>query len=103
MKKADPSAPGRDTKAVTDPSNPIGSGFRTATGEERRAFVDNYERRILKDKIRLNACHRDNRESGHSGVWCAWSHRNDYYLGARSILGSMKISLHASGICRVAL
>jgi len=36
-------------------------------------------------------------------VWSAWGWRGDYYIGARSVLGSMKVSLHASGICRLAL
>jgi hypothetical protein len=28
---------------------------------------------------------------------------NDYYIGARHVMGSTKISLHQRGICRVAL
>ncbi|WP_201832843.1 hypothetical protein [Microvirga zambiensis] len=54
----------------------------------------------LKDKMRFAAGLRDGR---YSGVWAAWSSKSDFYLGARSILGSLKISLHQSGICRIAL
>jgi hypothetical protein len=29
--------------------------------------------------------------------------KSDYYIGARSVFGSIKISLHESGVCRLAL
>jgi hypothetical protein len=41
--------------------------------------------------------------SAHSSIWSAFWNKSDYYIGARSVLGSTKISLHASGICRLAL
>jgi hypothetical protein len=40
---------------------------------------------------------------GYSGIWSAFSKVSDYYVGVRGILGMIKISLHASGICRLAL
>jgi hypothetical protein len=40
---------------------------------------------------------------GHSATWTAFGRGNDYYIGARPMMGSSKISLHASGICRLAL
>jgi hypothetical protein len=40
---------------------------------------------------------------GYSTTWTAFGRGNDYYIGARPFMGSTKISLHASGICRVAL
>ncbi len=58
------------------------------------------ERKLATDKLRFAIGKPGKR---YSGVWAAWSHRSDYYFGARGILGSIKISLHASGICRVAL
>jgi hypothetical protein len=44
-----------------------------------------------------------NSSCGFSSVWTAFGNRSDYYIGARPAMGSTKISLHASGICRVAL
>jgi len=38
-----------------------------------------------------------------SSVWSAWHGSNDYYVSARTIAGAMKISLHGSGKCRIAL
>jgi hypothetical protein len=40
---------------------------------------------------------------GFSTVWTAFGNRDDYYIGSRSFMGSQKVSLHTSGICRVAL
>jgi hypothetical protein len=40
---------------------------------------------------------------GHSATWTAFGRGNDYYIGARPVMGSTKISLHASGVCRLAL
>jgi hypothetical protein len=37
-----------------------------------------------------------------SQVWKVWTHRRDVYVGARSFLGSIKVSLHASGVWRAA-
>jgi hypothetical protein len=39
----------------------------------------------------------------YSGVWSAFSRGSEFYIGARSALGSMKISLHKSGQCRLAI
>jgi hypothetical protein len=39
----------------------------------------------------------------YSGVWLAIADGNDFYLGARSVFGTIKISLHQSGECRVAI
>jgi hypothetical protein len=65
----------------------------------QKKLVD-FERRLTKDKVRFAV----GRPGGHySGVWAHWGNKSDFYIGARSILGSMKISLHKSGICRVAL
>ena len=40
---------------------------------------------------------------GHSGTWTAFGRGNEYYIGARAVMGSTKVSLHGSGVCRVAL
>jgi hypothetical protein len=61
--------------------------------------VKDFERRTSK-RLRFAI---SGPNSKYSGGWCAFGHGNDFYLGARSVLGSIKISLHASGICRVAL
>jgi hypothetical protein len=60
--------------------------------------VDDFERR-MSSHFRFAI---SGPNSKYSGGWCIFSHGNDFYLGARSILGSIKISLHASGICRIA-
>lgn len=38
-----------------------------------------------------------------SSLWLATSRKNDFYVGARSVMGQIKISLHESGIGRVAV
>ena len=63
-----------------------------------KAFAE-FERRFRKDKIRFvvgipGGCY--------SGVWSAWGNKNDYYLGSRGALWSLRISLHKSLICRLA-
>ena len=68
--------------------------------EGARKRIEEFERRISKDKLRFAVCDQNGQ---HSGVWSAWGNRGDFYVGARNMLGSMKISLHASGVCRVAL
>ena len=40
-------------------------------------------------------------EGNHPSSWAMWGHKSDFYLGARSVLGSIKISLHKTE-CRVA-
>jgi hypothetical protein len=37
-------------------------------------------------------------DQAHSSIWSAFWNKSDYYIGARSVLGITKISLHASGI-----
>jgi hypothetical protein len=34
-----------------------------------------------------------------SGAWVIWSHKDEVYAGSRNIAGSIKLSLHGSGIC----
>jgi hypothetical protein len=51
-------------------------------------------------KVRFVAEAADGRQSA---IWSTWANGSDYYLGARWVLKSMKISLHASGRCRIAL
>ena len=68
--------------------------------EDTRRWLEEFERQLDKDKLRFAI---GKPGAGHSAVWAAWGHRNDYYLGARCILGSTKISLHQTGICRLAL
>ena len=40
---------------------------------------------------------------GFSAPWIAFGRGSDFYIGACSVMGSQKISLHASGICRLSL
>jgi hypothetical protein len=61
--------------------------------------VEDFERRMSK-QLRFSI---SGPNSKYSGRWCAFSRDSDYYLGARSVVGRIKISLHASGICRIAL
>jgi hypothetical protein len=42
-------------------------------------------------------------EAGYLSPWAAFGSGNEYYIGARHAMGSSKISLHQSGICRIAL
>jgi hypothetical protein len=42
-------------------------------------------------------------DAGHSATWTAFGAGSEYYIGARHAMGSSKISLHRSEICRVAL
>jgi hypothetical protein len=64
------------------------------------AIVADFERKILKDKLRFAI---GKPAEGHSGVWSAWNTQSEFYLGARGTLGNTKISLHKSGRCRFAL
>jgi hypothetical protein len=65
----------------------------------RREAVEDFERRIAKGQIRFAVC---NSQGKHSGVWCAWGQNSEYYIGAHSVLGTIKVSLHSSGCCRIA-
>jgi hypothetical protein len=67
--------------------------------EEANKRIEDLER-SFKDGIRFAFVKPGER---HSSVWAAWARKSDYYIGARSFLGSTKISLHGSGICRLAL
>jgi hypothetical protein len=40
---------------------------------------------------------------GFSAPWTSFGRGSDFYIGARPIMGSQKISLHASGVCRLSL
>ena len=61
---------------------------------------EDFERRISSANFRFAV---GSPETGYSTPWTAFGHGNDYYIGARHFMGSTKISLHESGICRVAL
>ena len=67
--------------------------------EEKNAAFDDLMVRLSRTSLRFAACG----PKGHSATWTAFGRGNDYYIGSRSLMGSQKISLHASGICRVAL
>lgn len=66
------------------------------------------DNRDLEDFIeRVNATNFrfavGNSSRGFSSTWTAFGNAGDYYIGARPSMGSIKVSLHASGICRIAL
>src|SRR5262245_60071947 len=63
------------------------------------AKVLDFARRLTKDSFRFAVGIPGGH---HSTVWSAWGNKNDYYLGARSFLGSQRISLHKSLRCRMA-
>lgn len=71
-----------------------------ASLEQKSLAIQNLETRISKDKLRLAVATTDDKL--YSGIWAAWGNKSDFYIGALTTLGSMKVSLHASGICRVA-
>ena len=52
------------------------------------------------DKIRIGVG-----EEGkpHSSLWVAWANGSDFYFGSRPIAGFLKVSLHASRACHVAI
>ena len=68
--------------------------------EEAKTLFADLERRISRDILRF-ACGKPSER--HSSVWAAWGRKSDYYIGARGVLASSKISLHGSGVCRFAL
>lgn len=39
----------------------------------------------------------------HGSAWIIWANKSDFYLGAYGLRGKLKISLHESRICRLAL
>jgi hypothetical protein len=67
-------------------------------GQATAAFQD-LQARLSRTSLRFAACG----PKGHSASWTAFGQGNDYYIGSRNLMGSQKISLHASRICRVAL
>jgi two-component system, cell cycle response regulator CtrA len=71
----------------------------TPNRPDHQRLLADFER-TLKDKVRF-AIGRPG--ALHSGVWAYWGNKDDFYVGARSILGSTKISLHRSRKCRLAL
>lgn len=62
--------------------------------------IAEFERSLLKDVIRFVAARPDGR---HSAVWYGRRTKNDYYIGARSVSGSIKVSLHDGQYCQLAL
>jgi hypothetical protein len=62
--------------------------------------VEDFIRRLNRTNFRFAV---GSNEAGYSSPWTAFGSGNEYYIGARHALGSSKISLHQSGVCRVAL
>jgi hypothetical protein len=62
--------------------------------------VEDFFNRVTNANIRFAV---GSPEFGYSATWTAFARRNEYYIGARNVMGLTKISLHSSGICRVAL
>jgi hypothetical protein len=63
--------------------------------------VENFVRRTMKDKFRFVVA---TREGHHSTAWFTRDvkKKNSFYIGARTIGGKMKISLHGELNCRLA-
>jgi hypothetical protein len=70
------------------------------TGSSQSDQVADFVRRLNRTNFRF-AVGSD--EVGYSSPWTAFGTGNEYYIGARRAMGSSKISLHQSGIGRVAL
>jgi hypothetical protein len=73
--------------------------------EEAKRWVGDLERKFAKDKIRFAV---GKPGAGHSSVWSALGQKDNYYIGARSVLSKKKISLHGFNgkdyrVCRLAL
>ena len=66
---------------------------------DKKALIKSFADRIRNDSVRITI---GNDESGYSGQWAFWTNKADLYFGVRSIAGLMKVSLHQSGVCRVA-
>jgi hypothetical protein len=59
--------------------------------------LDEFERKIDKafsKRIRLVA---ENSRAQFSSAWMFWGNNSDFYFGAKSILGALKVSLHENG------
>jgi hypothetical protein len=63
-------------------------------------ILKEFEQRLSKDGVRFAIGEPGGR---YSGVWSAIGSNSDFYIGARSVMGSTKISLHSSGVCRLGL
>jgi hypothetical protein len=48
----------------------------------------------FRKRVRIAA---QNAEGKYSSTWIFWGNRADFYLGAKSLSGSIKVSLHANG------
>jgi hypothetical protein len=64
------------------------------------ALAEDFVRRLNRTNFRFAV---GSIEAGYSATWTAFGRGSEYYIGARSMMGGSKISLHQSGICRVAL
>jgi hypothetical protein len=64
------------------------------------AKVEDFARRLTKDRFRFVVGIPG---KYYSAVWFAHGKKNSYYVGARSIGGSLKISLHDDCNCRLAI
>ena len=67
---------------------------------QARLVLADFEKHLLKDLVRF-AVGRE--RHGFSGGWAFRGQKNEFYIAARSIFGSTKISLHGSNVCRLAL
>jgi hypothetical protein len=70
------------------------------TGSPNLDQVETFIQRLNRTNFRFAV---GSAETGHSATWTAFGTGSEYYIGARHAMGSSKISLHQSGICRVAL
>lgn len=52
------------------------------------------------DKFRFRVGDND---QAHSNAWVIWFHKSDVYIGARTLAGAVKVSLHADGCCHFGL
>jgi hypothetical protein len=76
------------------------TGETTATGSPNLAEVESFMQRLIRTNFRFAV---GSVETGYSTQWAAFGTSNEYYIGARHAMGSSKLSLHQSGICRVAM
>ena len=80
--------------------NPVRDGATPVWGRCRRAS----DRKDLPKNMKLDAIRFSIGpwNGRYSSVWRVWSRSDDVYLGVRTLLKYMKISLHQSGRFRVA-
>jgi hypothetical protein len=67
-----------------------------------QAFIEHYEARMMRRDFQFRFA-VGSPEQGYSTVWGAWAWGNEFYIAARAMMGSTKISLHQSGNCRLAI